>query len=122
MDPVNLGRKYDSPCCAPAMSCDEKDGSRISFPSVYLENMPSDVVLPKRGRITFEYELNNISERVKDEKICYSLDILQLVSAVAKPGAKAESGAVALDKFVAKINGADESDDESSNRDEYVAE
>ena len=122
MDPVNLGRKYNSPCCMPAEV--SKADSTISFPSVYLENLPANVKLPDRGRITFEYELVSVNERVKDEKTCYSLDLLQLVSTTGKSSDKpAETGADALDKFAAKIQGDDEgSDEEGSDRSEYVAE
>ena len=134
MDPVNLGRKYNSPCCMPAEV--SKADSTISFPSVYLENLPANVKLPDRGRITFEYELVSVNERVKDEKTCYSLDLLQLVSTTGKSSVRveprlavkssdkpAETGADALDKFAAKIQGDDEgSDEEGSDRSEYVAE
>ncbi len=102
------------------------DDDRISFPSVYLENVPSGVKMPKRGRITFEYELSNVNERVKDEKICFTLDLLQLVDVTAKASsAKPDDGAAALDKFVSKANSGDdesEADDESSDREDYVAE
>lgn len=119
MEPVNLGRKYSSMCHPPmGMKSDSSDSS-VCFPSTYLEQMPEDMELPRRGRITFEYELNSSSENYKDEKTSVSMDLLQIVSVVAKAGdKKPETGEEALDKFVS----GKEDDTEESDREDYAAE
>lgn len=119
MEPVNLGRKYE-PCCASPASLSK--GDNISFPTVYLENLPDGMKLPKSGTITFRYEMSNINERVRDESTCYNMDLLQVVSVESKAEPKVlKTGADALAQFVAEKNGDDE-DEEKSDRESYVAD
>lgn len=122
MDPVNLGRNFESMSCAPVGVPQGETKTSLHFPSVYLESLPEGMELPRRGRVTFEYELCSSSENYKDEKTSVSMDLLQLVSATAKASdKKAETGAQALDKFVAGDKG-EEDDSEESDREEYAAE
>lgn len=94
MAPVKLGRKYDSPCCAPVS--DSK--SQVCYPSVYLENIKT--ALPHGGTITFRFKANSITENVKKEKIDASLDLLEIVDIVADKGEeKAKSPADVLDEL-----------------------
>lgn len=124
MEPINLGQRLSSLSSKPEMPMGNAGGDNVSFPTVYLDDLPADLEVPKSGLVTFRYVLKTITEDVKDEEKGYCMELLQFVSTKGSPKADgASSGAAALDKYVAdKAGDSDAGEpDEGVNREDYAA-
>lgn len=122
MDPINLGKRCSSPGCEPIVANPVGYGSDISFPRVYLDDLPEDADLPLSGLITFRYTLCRTTLNHEDEDVDQSIELLQLVEVKGAPEIKAKGGADALDKYAAEKSGdKTDSDEEAPDREDYVA-
>jgi hypothetical protein len=96
---INLGQKWDGPCCAPEASKPEEP--KEHYPSVYLSGEKA-YELPESGEMTVRFKRVSRSETERDGKERHevTLDLIEITS--VKPDKETEdsdSPEAALDKL-----------------------
>ncbi|HYG24438.1 MAG TPA: hypothetical protein VEH04_16795 [Verrucomicrobiae bacterium] len=113
MDPINLGRKWDTSLevCAPCPPTASKDKEpEVHYPSLYIDGVKDLPDFPDEGTITVRFKkVRESKETYKGKKTeSCSLDIIEILDVSRDQASKGDDREAELDRLAKEEVGDDE--------------